>query len=172
MKTVSVTTLGSPPSFNIPTSDPLYWLLRLCYEKSYDRYNYSVANIQYSELESADISAIGAALNGDFASFRTWWETFLVDKGTAFVGNVLDLAPLISALASGGSEQVLSMLVGVMVNAVLIHSAGAGKVSNDNTKEEAAADAGPLLDNFHLEINNDPSSGNVDEVWVVRTTEP
>lgn len=166
MKEITIATLGSLPTFNMTTADPLYWISRLCYEKSLDRYNANVAGFTRKLTESSDLTTMTTALSGDFADFQDWWEDFLVDKGTAFAGNLLDLAPLITAIATGGSDEVLSIMIGFLINTIMLNSSADGKAENDNTKEIGGGLPSSIPDTLHIEINND-LQGNYDDIWSV-----
>jgi len=79
MISVTIASLGSPPSFIIPADDPLYWLLRLCYEESLDRYNLSEAGAEIRQVEESDVASlqtdIGSALTDGLSDIDALYTT-------------------------------------------------------------------------------------------------
>ena len=166
---IPIYSLGSPPAFSVPTSQADYWLQRICHEASVDRYNANTAGITQKVATSSDISTLNTALSGDIQDYLDWLDDFATDKTTEFVENLIDLGPLITAIASGGSTEVLPLLIGHIINILINGSQSRDKGARDNSEEIADAEVGPLLDNMHLEINIDPKKGDEDGLWSIYT---
>lgn len=172
MKEVGIYSLGSPPAFSMSTSNDLYTLARLCHEELVDRYNANQQGITLKVAETSDLSTLNTSLLNDFESFTEWWEAFVINKGTEFAVNLLDTAPLITAIATGGYSEIMPILIGHLINAIIMASTGDGKGGYDNSQDVADSRASTLFDNLHIEINNDPTKGDVDGFWTIADDPP
>jgi hypothetical protein len=167
---IPIYSLGTPPSFSMSTSNDLYWLSRIAYEESYDRYNANQAGMTQKIVESSDLATMNTSVGNDVQGYLTWLGDFLDDKTLEYAENIIDMAPLITAIASGGSSEALPIMIGHLLNVLMNGAQSRNKGANDDTGELAVAQSGPLLDNFHLEINNSRKDGDIDAVWGVHTS--
>lgn len=63
MIAVPISTAGQPPVFNVDPTDQMYWLMRLCYEESCDRYALNQAGIELTQVEDNDVEALQTSIN-------------------------------------------------------------------------------------------------------------
>lgn len=169
MKEIPIATLGTPPTFAVSTSDPLYWLMRICFEESLDRYNANQQGMSIKVADTADITTLNTSLLNDFENFSDWWEAFIINKGTEFAVNLLDTAPLITAIATGGYSEIMPLLIGHLINAIIMASSGDGKGEYDNSQDVAGSKASALFEELSININNRPTDGDYESVWDIST---
>lgn len=169
MKEIPIFTQGTPPPFNVPTSQGDYWLQRLCYEQSVDRYNANTQGITQKVIEAADLATLDTAIGSDVGDYLAWLDDFLNDKTTEYAENLISMAPLMTAIASGGSSEILPLLFGHLFNVLMNGIQGREKGANDNTKEGVEGTPLAAFENFTLEINNDPQKGDVEGLWTIKS---
>lgn len=72
MKSISVGSGIAVPSFDIPTSDPNYWLLRACYEEVVYADRCYAEGVTVDYLEGTDISDAETAMSGLSTYLQGW----------------------------------------------------------------------------------------------------
>lgn len=125
MKTISVASLGSPPAFTVSTDNPLYWLLRICYEESLDRYNRNQQGFTENCVESADFTAAETAFDTLGADIKTWLDSAVNasadgSEPTAFdTDDLPDIVTFLALLATQNWGAIFLLFAKVGLRSVL-----------------------------------------------------
>lgn len=90
MKTISIFSVGSPPSFLVPVDDPAYWTERLSYELSTMLYSANTQGMTIEQGESSDIEAFESSLQTLLTSCKTAISGVFSADGT---GETTDTMP-------------------------------------------------------------------------------
>jgi len=125
MKTIPVASLGTPPSFTISTDNPLYWLLRICYEESLDRYNRKQQGFVENCVESSDFTTAETAFDTLGTDIKTWIDSAINasadgNEPTAFdTADLPDIITFVALLATQNWGAIFLLFVKVGLKAVL-----------------------------------------------------
>lgn len=170
MKSVTVGSGLPVPAFSVPESDEWYWLKRADYEYVFTLNSLKSAGIEISQLEWTDANNISGGFDITLAHLQTWIEGYINGTvGLEFINNLVDMSPLITAVASGGPGAIPALLLGHVFNALILGVVE--KLTGDKTLNDELVDvSGPdMPDTLHITINNE-STDNQDVLWKVDTT--
>jgi hypothetical protein len=119
MKTANIPSLGTLPTFSVPTSAANYWEERAAYEYSALMYNLNADGFAITSAESTDYASIDSALDTFASDMAAWFADLPTEGGSRELPTVSppsfpDIVSNIVTLAVAGAGGVPAIVIKIV----------------------------------------------------------
>lgn len=154
MKTAAIAS-SDPINQTVPNpGDPTYQQECLALEVRNTFKNLTDNGFEFQQAEVSDITPFSNDVASGLDNYITRYEEILQTGFSAVVANIPDVAPIITALLSGGSETVLSILLQGVLDTLLRHKDRRSDHYDGDTAEVDLTDVVTKLDDIKVGIES------------------